>query len=625
MLSSISAFQWLRLAGALLLFLGPGLAVTSLLTDRSRLTRSQTVALATGLSFSLWPVFLAWLQLAGIRLSTAAVVIVFAAGWLLYLLRTQPWNKLQGTIYLKRALPAVLTWVVVSLSAIINVYVLRDQLVGPGSDSLQHAMITNMFQLSGGIPSNYLPFVPLVTFRYHFAFHACAYALMEFSGLESHVLTPILGQLLVPMGGLTAAYFVTRTWKKPWGGFFAATFYSLAGVFPAYLINWGRYTQSAGMMLLPLLLFEFERSRDPDRTKRDILVAVLLGAGLALTHFRIAIMALIAGITYVIALSIERDAVLHLVKVRIFRRYFTMAIASLVAITPWLWHLWRSSDLGYPPQFKVLESSFFSLQRLGQPVFDYPTNTLLFVLLAASVAWMLWRRERSGMILFAWGALLVLISYLQLGSHYLDLVTIVISLFLPGSILLGWFMGNITGILQSKARSLVWLPVVVAAAIGIRGASDISLIVDPWNKTLYPADLRAIQWAQSHIRENAVFAVNSLEFPFLRGFVVGIDAGYWLPVLGHREAATYPLVYSLENLSMPDYVERIHNYTQQQADLASPHGLSALESLGATHIFIGVKGGPIEIDPLLASARFELLYSQNGASIFALQPSAGSK
>ena len=40
------------------------------------------------------------------------------------------------------------------------------------------------------------------------------------------------------------------------GGLAAAATLSLGLVFPAYLIQWGRYSQAAGLMLLPVFLAE---------------------------------------------------------------------------------------------------------------------------------------------------------------------------------------------------------------------------------------------------------------------------------------------------------------------------------------------------------------------------------
>ena len=52
---------------------------------------------------------------------------------------------------------------------------------------------------SGALGAPGPPIVPLVTFRYHYAFHANAYTFMLFTGIESHIITSLLAQLLVPV------------------------------------------------------------------------------------------------------------------------------------------------------------------------------------------------------------------------------------------------------------------------------------------------------------------------------------------------------------------------------------------------------------------------------------------
>lgn len=577
--------------------------------------RTQTVALASGLSLSLWVILLAWLQLFNLRLTQLTVALIFGAGWLIAILKNRPalWSKTGpkgGRDYYRYGF-----WATLAASALINILLLNHRTVGPGSDSLHHAIIVQLFEGAGGIPDNYLPIAPLATFRYHFGFHALAYAVNVFSGLEAHVITPLLSQLLVPMVGLTTSYLVSSVWKRRSGSFFTAVIISLVAVFPAYLINWGRYSQSAGLMLLPLVLVEFISERHENEPASHFLYSGLLAAGLALTHYRIAIMALAAGLLFLLNDLISINSLKPRVS-SILGKYAWMGVVGLLLITPWLWHLYRNWGNGYPPQFIVLETSFFSLSRLGQPVLEYPTNNFLFVLLALAALLAVWRRERPALVLLAWGALLVLLSAAQVGAHYLDLVTVVISLSVPIAALIGWFIGELTGEFALRGRWLVFIPIGATLGMGVWGASLSPLIVHPWNDNVLTEDVQAMAWIEEQLPESALFAINTLEFPFMRGFVAGIDAGYWIPVLAHRGSVTYPLIYSFENLLDPDYVERIHAFAQAQSDLASEPGIRALEALKVTHVYLGKKGGPIDPAPLLASERFQLIYDQDGVMIF---------
>ena len=189
--------------------------------------------------------------------------------------------------------------------------------------------------------------------------------------------------------------------------------------------------------------------------------------------------------------------------------------------------------------------------------------------------------------------------------------------------LIGWFLGELTDEFTLRGWWLKFIPIGAVVGMGVWGASLIPSIVDPWNDNVLTEDLQALAWIEEQLPESALFAINTFEFPFMRGFVVGIDAGYWIPVLAHRGSVTYPLIYSFENLLDPDYVKRIHAFTQAQSDLASESGIRALEELKVTHIYFGKKGGPIEPAPLLASERFQLIYDQDGVMIFQVYTANG--
>ena len=155
-------------------------------------------------------------------LNTVTISAIFGVGWALALWRWAA--KRRGTLTDSpdeqgtSTWPRYALWGLLALAAALHISLLHDFFVGPGSDSLHHTIIARLFELDGGIPSNYFPMVPLATYRYHFGFHAFVYAVNVFAQLPFEIATPVLSQFLVAFSGMTAAYFVERLTRNAWGG-----------------------------------------------------------------------------------------------------------------------------------------------------------------------------------------------------------------------------------------------------------------------------------------------------------------------------------------------------------------------------------------------------------------------
>jgi hypothetical protein len=121
-------------------------------------------------------------------------------------------------------------------------------------DSLHHTMIVRLFGLQGGLPQNWLPFAELSSFSYHFGLHAGAASLSMLSGLPAPRALILSGQGLMLLQALTAYALAAGLTGRRWAGVGAALAAGGLGTMPAYYANWGRYTQLAGQVLLPVTL-----------------------------------------------------------------------------------------------------------------------------------------------------------------------------------------------------------------------------------------------------------------------------------------------------------------------------------------------------------------------------------
>ena len=388
--------SWLKFGAALCLFAGPGFGLLSFYPGRRQFDRTQIAALITALAISFWAIALAWLGLARIALTPIAVGVILAAGWALGLARYRPWrlrsrSGARGTFDVSR----LVLWIVVAAIAVIATWSLRSVVVGPGSDSYHHTLITQLISERGALPNDYQPYAPLVTFTYHYGFHAVVAAVAILTGLNPVVLTPVLAQLLTAAAVLSVAFFTeAATGSRP-AATVSAIIAGLVCVFPAYLINWGRYTQLTGMVLLPVFLGVVWLWAEAGWHRSSVVPIGILAAGIALTHYRVALMALSGVVVLVGVNELTHRMTWARWRTRLWKAVGGLALAGavgVVLIAPWLWHLVIARGTGYPILMGDTGPTFFSLARFGPSVLNYPTNyAILGLALVAILLGLIWR------------------------------------------------------------------------------------------------------------------------------------------------------------------------------------------------------------------------------------------
>ncbi|MDQ2807667.1 MAG: hypothetical protein M3Z04_12285, partial [Chloroflexota bacterium] len=131
---------------------------------------------------------------------------------------------------------------------------IRDLVAGMGLDAYHHTLVTQLILDRGGVPRDYAPYAPLASFTYHFGFHAFAAALGRLApaGWPVAQLMPLAGQLATALPVLTLALFGARVLGNRWLGLVAGGLAGTVAIFPAFYVNWSRYTQGLGLALLPV-------------------------------------------------------------------------------------------------------------------------------------------------------------------------------------------------------------------------------------------------------------------------------------------------------------------------------------------------------------------------------------
>lgn len=623
LLAVVTPIGWFRLALALVLFAGPGLVLGELLQVGRRLDRTQAVALAFPASLALWAVLLGLLQLVDLSLPAPAVWAWCGAGWLLFAWRRWRARDANAERLLRDGSLAgsLLLWLVVAATAAVSLWALRGVVVQPGSDGYHHTLIAQAIATAGGLPDNLLPLTPLVSFTYHFGYHAFVAGINWLTDIPVVALVPLLAQLLKAAMALGVALLAEAMGRRRSGGIVAATVAGLIAVFPAYYVNWGRNTQLTGLLILAALLALLWLWATAKPSLATAGVVAVLAAGMALAHYRVALMAaigctLVAGGGALAARWPRREWGLRL------RDLGVMGTGALLLVAPWAWHVVAAQQVGYPATVADPAPMFFRLERLGALVLEYPTNWPLLALLATALLWGAWRRDRSILLLAAWMLAMLLLSLPGGLGEYMDTITVVQSLFLPAAVIIGLAAGDFAAT-AGAYRWRRWAVAAVTGVLALAGARSIAGIVETGAPYVLPADLPAVAWVRAHTPPGARFMVNTFRFDFLPDYVLGGDAGSWLPVLAERAAVTAPMTYAAERVRWPDYSTRINALADLGGNLATPEAVARLRQEGVTHVYLGARGGPLSLDALLASPDYELVYQHGPVAIFQLRPVEG--
>ncbi len=608
MWASLSPLNGLSFVIALAVFAGPGYALFSFFPQRDRFDRTQSMALAISLSITFWELWLAWLHAVRIALSPISALVIFGLGWAIGLWRVQPWHRVRHVDWTRIAL-----WLVIIITGIVGVSLLRDLPLGPGSDVYHHTLITRLIAERGLLPDNYLPYADLISFTYHFGFHGLSAAMVWLTGFDAVIVVPVVAQLMTAASALTVALLVEVATRRRLAGLVSALFTGLVCVFPAYFVNWGRDTQLTGLVILPALLAVAWCGIEAGLKWRGLPFIGLLAAGLALAHYRVTLMAA-SGFVMLFGVSGLMQHWPWREWRRVVTRLWVAAMIAGVLVAPWIWHVATSRWQGYPIEVGSVAPVFFSLDRLGNSVQNYPTNSIVVGLVALAILFGWWKRDRLVIGVSLWSIVMLVFSTPQFAGVFMDTVSVFISLYIPAAIVIGWLVTQLIG----RWPQTQWAVYVGLVALSVWGAVTIGGIVDPASVYTTTADLQAMKWITANTPASARFIVNVFHVHFEENYITGEDTGYWLPLLANRAVFVPPLIYPLERAASPDFADRLVALSRAQDHLTTPDALALLRRESITHVYLGAKGTHISAAELLKSPDFKLVYQNQATQVFEL-------
>ncbi len=505
--------------------------------------------------------------------------------------------------------------VVLLLGLTVRLLAVRDLAAPPWVDASRHALITAVMRDSGQVIRDYGAYLPVDRFPYHYGLHTltASLALLTQRPLPDLLLT--FGQLLNALVPLTVYAALRLLTRRPLAALLASFLVALPFLFPAYYATWGRLTQLAAMLVMPLTLaLTWLLLRGGRRWQRAWWLLALLTAGLFLLHFRVFTYYL-PFVPLVWLLSAGRNG-----------RYLLLAaVGGLLLVAPHLFYLRAVAD-----PLSAFDSS-------GSGYNTFPSGYLTagweraFVIASAlcllPVLWQVLRRCRRALLplaLVTWvGVLFLLLAGERLGlpeTWLFNLNSMYITLFLPQAMLLG-LMGE--QLWRWLARQRWWLQLSASAATGalllallLFGVRSQIAILNPQTILVQPPDLAGIAWVDANLPPQALLAVNS--WRWLGNAWAGQDGAAWLTPLTGRQTTTPPADY-MYSTALAAWVLAFNETAVGVMDWHDPAQAAWLKEQGVSHIFVGARGGFFDPAALGKNPALALLYAHDGVFVFALK------
>lgn len=618
----------LLLARAATLLLVPGLALVLLLRPFDDLDMLQTIVLGVITSLALFPLLLFWVGLFGGRWSPWLVrlFLVLCAALIIWRLGrpARPW--------LESALPSTVALAAIFLLALATrLYLIKGIPYPAWVDSYHHTIITQVTLDTGRVPLSYRPYADLDGFVYHFGFHAGGAFVAWVTGLAAHRAVLWGGQVLNALTVLSVFFFVDRVGRDRRGALVACVVAGLVCRMPSYYVNFGRYPQLAGQVLLPVALGVAVDActRRKSRWSSWLLGGILVG-GLGITHYRVAIFCL-AGLVVLVLAGLVRERFDRRRFLSVGSRLLALGFVALILTWPWLPSLLdrtislarRAVSDSKGVQYDYITLDFVRWAGLRQGM-----------LIAAAVAavWLLFRVRQVplGALVLLWLGIVTFLANPAISgtpSGFMSNGAVLLALYLPASVLVGLATGDLLSQFEalevghevavpsdSHGRITGLVLAVALVVLCVWGARDkLSGGLEPWRYFVSNSDLDAMAWIGENTPPDAVFVVGA-EF-WLSSNATGNDAGYWLPYIARRRTILPPMTYTAEG--EPDYVAKTNTTVHSLINAGSPAELSAAMGRGgAEYVYVGNRVKQPWQELLTDRRHFEKLYDREGIRIY---------
>ncbi len=630
---------WLLFLTALLYLLPGGAAVVWLLREGDWIER---IILAAGLSVAILALVM-YLTMTGLRLNSAIVMgfmvlcaaAVAARWWLDWRKGMWKWPSLRGVVdSLRRdSSPLALAFVFVLVLGV-RLWVVRDLVAPMWGDSYHHTMISQLMIENGGLFDSWEPYAPLTTFTYHFGFHANVAIYRWLSGDDMLHAMIWIGQIMNALAVLALYPLAIKvSGGNRWAGVGAVLVAGLLSPMPMYYVNWGRYTQLAGQVILPVAMWlTWGVLSHSNYDWKQTSLCWCAGGGLSVTHFRVLIFYVVFVIAW-IGLEVIRGFERKKLETAIW-----IGAGMLVLFCPWFIHTFDGKIILNFIQNTMLllgtgAGQMTSFGREYHQIGDlsFYLDMFWWLVLAIALGTVFWQRRRSPVLIAGWGFLLLILTnpnWLHLpGAGVISNLALFIAAYIPVSLLIG----DLGGIGMTRFRDRRWSQAVAWGAVIVIGGWGIGDrlgdVQVAQHALVTRADIEAMAWIKEYAVPESGFLVNAFS-AYGESVMVGSDAGWWLPLLSGCQNTVPPMNYGTEQSSIVDYrgwIQALYNQIWEQG-VDSFDTVKTLQSRGITYVYIGQEQGRVNyqgtdvLDPniLLSSPYYDLVYHQDQVWIFSI-------
>jgi hypothetical protein len=611
----------LPLVGLLLL---PGWLLLDMLNLRTGFDLGEQIALSVGMSLAMMPLALLWITTANLQcwqiptflwvfvILVQVVICRYAIRW-----ARQPKISHWNPINLQTA--ALLSIFVLSL--LVRFAMIRGMAAPAWVDSVHHATITRLIVEQGQFPPNYLPYLNVEAQEYHAGFHAGLAAFTMLSKLDIAQAMLIYGQVLnalIVFAVYALGKFLTQNSRA---GLIAALIAGLLTPMPAYYTSWGRYTQMAGLLILPAIVILFQGLIEKGKNKAALWWASAIAAGgLFLVHYRVAAFAGLLLLTMLAsAFRWDRAHNGQLIAKTVGWGLVVGGLAFGLAF-PWVWPTLTNV---FAP---IVAGGGQTSELFGDFSWNYLTAAMGSTALALAWVGFIWgvvRGQRWAAALAMWLGLLLLMANLGPlgmpgGAIFSNNTAVTIMFFMPIAILGGYAVSQAyeTGRgwwPERWRRTLQWGLSILLIGLAFAGSQKLLPILRPSTMLFRQADYPALAWISNHIPPDETVLIN----PFLWGYnlYAGNDGGFWISPLAGRKTVPPPVLYGLSSAKEIIGINMLCQQVTQNGENAAALW-DILQAEEIQYVYIGGRGGPISARELNASPLFEARYQNNGTWVF---------
>ncbi len=614
------------------LFLLPGYVLFILFLSKSEFDVIQRLIISTCLSIVFYPLLLLACTLVKFKMDAfrAAAMLAILGGIVLWSLVKEKRGQPIKAPFKSLAINPIyfLLLFIFALSLGVRLFIVRDLPAPMWTDSYHHTLISQLIIERGYIPDSYEPYAHLPSFTYHFGFHTLVAFFHWLTGIDIVRSVILVGQIVNALSPLTAYLLAVKLLRSSGAGLFSALIVGLLSNMPAYYVNWGRYTQLTGQLILPTaLIITLRGLENEERSLKYLIIAAVSLAGLFLTHYRVVAFYLCFMVVYFLyqGLTSGRGKLIELVL-----RMLLISLLAVLLTLPWLWNVVSNF---VPKQLQAYHSLANGNDIFSDPLirqyFSFPTRLVLLsfnsYLIALSLLGCIWgiiEREEPIILIVLWLiALFVMANLYLLKLPFSGLVNngaVIVGLYLPGSILGGYFLDRLTKEVLAKMRPqwlrlskvAIALAMISAALLGARRMLD---IIEPSYALISKSDMQAMDWIRRNVPKEAKFLSDSSFW--LPNAIIGSDAGLWIPLLTGRETIVPPMTYVNEGTL--EYVKAINALAKDiSASADAEKILPLLKRYGVTHIYIGKRSWKLRPQEFIDHPSYRLVYHRDGVWIF---------